>query len=265
MRIFNKLLGKIIKGIKLEYQLFMDNSFLLFFKINFLTLIKSNKSLHVNIHENFLAIRANSPDLKVAYESLGDEFLEVFERFPNIDDGVIIDAGGYIGTAAIKFAKIYPGVQIYTIEPSSENFSILAENIKKHSSIKPIKAALTNNSGKSFLKNRGTGQWGYTIVETPKDSVKTLKIEEVETISVEDILKIAGVGKIALMKMDIEGGEHVLLNDDVSWLDKCDILLIELHERVVPGVTKLFESATKNRNNFHLSGEKIVSVGKWLV
>ena len=56
-----------------------------------------------------LQMRPNSPDLKTIYENLiADEFKKISESLPEDFSGVIIDAGGYIGTSAIAFSLKFP-------------------------------------------------------------------------------------------------------------------------------------------------------------
>ena len=38
-----------------------------------------------------------------------------------------------------------------------------------------------------------------------------------------------GMERIGLLKMDIEGAEEEIFAGDFSWLDKVDIVLVELH------------------------------------
>lgn len=45
---------------------------------------------------------------------------------------------------------------------------------------------------------------------------------------------------IDILKMDIEGGERYLFNEQAhEWLSKVKILMIELHDRYYPGCSKL--------------------------
>ena len=55
-------------------------------------------------------------------------------------------------------------------------------------------------------------------------------------ITVQDILAQSGAARIDLLKLDIEGAERELFSDACEeWLPKVGTLVVELHDRYVPG------------------------------
>lgn len=94
--------------------------------------------MQLEIHEinsHRVYCRPDTPDLKVAKDSLGDEFDILIELLRAIEHPfLILDFGGYIGTAAIKFASINNS-QIVSYEPSPENFKVLTLNTLLHPNI----------------------------------------------------------------------------------------------------------------------------------
>ena len=66
---------------------------------------------------------------------------------PNDGDGLMIDAGGYIGTKAIALTKVDLVCTMITIEPSSKNFATLLKNTEGFKNIRPINAALRSKTG----------------------------------------------------------------------------------------------------------------------
>lgn len=95
--------------------------------------------------------------------------------------------------------------------------------------------------------------------EAKHDSVGAL--EKVRTITIESIIVEAGFDRASIIKLDIEGAEHKLFLD-AEWLSSTDVLIAELHDRIVPGCTSAFEVATIGRENFSVGGEKFVSIRK---
>lgn len=73
-----------------------------------LSRIIKRPTVKINIHGTDMIICPNTPDLNVAMESLGSEFEPIRAFLPHNFEGVIIDAGGYIGSAAIKLSYMYP-------------------------------------------------------------------------------------------------------------------------------------------------------------
>jgi FkbM family methyltransferase len=219
------------------------------------------RAVPVNVHGKSIYIRTSTSDLEVALSSLGKEFSGLRLAYPRSQKGLIVDAGGYIGTAAIALAEMYPEATIVSIEPSRENFELLKRNVAAYQNIFAHNAALApaSETGEVALMSRGTGEWGFTIVEKPQDRPVRFT-EKVPVISLERILQEYGSERIMICKMDIEGAEHKLLKQG-DWLEKVDILMIELHERIVAGCEKAFEEANRGRFVHPSGGEKMISVG----
>ncbi len=218
------------------------------------------RNVKLLIHGIPVEVRAATPDAEVALSCLSGEFDEVVRSMPQLAHQLIIDAGGYIGTAAIAFARAYPGAQIICLEPSSENFALLARNVQPYPNIRAIRKALSDEHGTLELKDRGTGQWGFTIVATPADRRAAQTIGVVECTTVQALLSQLGRSGIDIFKIDIEGGEYRLLRHNADWLAATSAICIELHDRIVPGCTEAFVAATAGRRNTKLEGEKYLSL-----
>ncbi len=206
-----------------------------------------------------LTVRSNTPDLDVAISTLGPEFKPLEGVLDPDFDGLIVDAGGYIGTAALALSRLFPQAQVVTIEPSSENLEILRANISDSANIDVIPAALTATPGRVTLSNRGTGQWGYTIIGADQSGA-TDEIEDVETITLEEIQARYADRPVGLIKMDIEGGEKVLLDNPGPVLSGVPALFIELHDRILPGCEAAFTAFAEGRTHQNFGGEKYLSL-----
>lgn len=56
---------------------------------------------------------------------------------------------------------------------------------------------------------------------------------DVKAVSVGQLLADSGLDRISILKMDIERSEIQVFKDSyVEWLDKCDVIVIELHDQV---------------------------------
>lgn len=215
------------------------------------------KVMSIQVRGTPLKIRTGTTDALVAIISTDGEFDELIAVCPTIRHGFIIDAGGYIGTAAIVFAKAYPEATVVSIEASKANFELLAENVKPYPNIKPIYAALSGESGTIELRDRGLGNWGFTVARGERRAGAVL--HRVECVTVGDILGQFGTDGIDIVKMDIEGAEHGVLSSNSEWVDRTDALCVELHDWAVPGCTEVYEKRTTGRVNTKLAGEKFVS------
>jgi FkbM family methyltransferase len=215
--------------------------------------------LRVRSGEHDIRLRTSTPDLEVTLSCFEGEFEEVVTSMPKLRHPLIVDAGGYIGTAAIVFAEAYPDATVVTLEPSTENFRLLKDNVAPYPNILPINKALAPAEGNLTLKNRGTGPWGFTLVDKPADH-EASRIEEVQCTTLDDIMRAQGVDGIGILKLDIEGGEHALFSAGAEWVERTDAICIELHDRIAPGCSELYERAVTGRRNLKLAGEKYLSL-----
>ena len=255
-----ELLNKVRLLIKLWRD--HDNSASTLASLLFYSKLKRQKTISIKIFGEDIYIRTSTNDLGVALSSLEKEFKSLSLAYTKDYKGLIIDAGGYIGTTAIAFAKMYPGATIISIEPSTENFEILKRNIRNYTNIYAHNAALMPKSfaGCITLLDLGTGYWGFTVIEKPKNGSANF-IEKVDVISIEKILEEYGYDKIMIFKMDIEGTEYYFFKQS-DWLEKTNVLIVELHEGNVPGCKQAFEDANKLRFVYKDRGEKFISIGK---
>ena len=225
-----------------------------------LTLIKLKYPLAVLIASQKTVIRPGTPDFAVAMDSFSGEFEKAIQAAMPLQHGLIVDAGGYIGTAAIAFAKAFPHARIVTLEPSRENFKILRQNVASYQNITAVNKALGKSEGSISLVNRGTGEWGFSIVQTPTDCASPKILHDVEITTIPAILAEFQKDGIDLLKLDIEGGEYDLLSDLPAWLQSTRVICAELHERIVPGCEDLFKRVTAKRRALGTNGEKVLSI-----
>lgn len=211
-----------------------------------------------------LRLRTASHDVVVAHETLCREFEDLDEIVDRRDDGLVIDAGGYIGTAAIRLAKMFPDATVVTLEPSRENIALLRENVARYPNIVVVNCALAGDASRGTLplRDRKSGFWGFSIVEDINDGAEAAHMYNVDLITMPQLLRRFGATRVAFMKLDIEGAEREVLNASTAWIDCIDVLAIELHERFARGCKAAFNNATLGRENHfnHGGGEKHVSV-----
>jgi len=222
-------------------------------------LAKPGAQLKVEISRKKIFIRKGTPDLGVAISCFSGEFDIVKYLFPKDYSGIIVDAGGYIGTSAIALKQIYPKAKIIVIEPSQNNLAILKKNLEGISNIRIVYGALIGTSQKTItLKNRGTEEWGYTVVSKPLDNPNAKPLQKTPAFLLKDLL--GQHEKIGLLKLDIEGGEYDLLKNDIKTLKKIPVVFAELHDRIISGCEEMYFKFSKNRILIKDRGEKYLSI-----
>ena len=252
------MLKKITKKIYKELKKIQALGFLQYVKYN---MTSKGILVKIKIKENHVVIRKGTPDLRVAISSLGGEFDIMKHLFDSDYDGFIIDAGGYIGTSAIALNKLFPNAKIIIVEPSLANIEIMRKNLVAHPEIKIIYGALVGEpKDKIQLKNRLTGEWGFTVVPDPADKPQAETMCEVPAFMIEDLVEKAE--DIGILKLDIEGGEFEILEKDAETLRRISVIFAELHDRIVPGCYDRFVEFSKSRILIKDNGEKYLSIKK---
>lgn len=193
----------------------------------------------LSIFETDVWLRRGSPDLSVAIETLGGEF-SLASRFLARDyAGVIVDAGGYVGTSAIALSQMFPNAKVVTIEPERENFSLLQKNIRAWPRIQSIRGALVGEENERVsLFDPGKSSWGFTATQEHQHAAHSKKLYSVRAYRLSQLG--TSLNEIGLLKMDIEGGELDLLENDAESVQKIPIVVAELHERFVQGCHDAF-------------------------
>jgi FkbM family methyltransferase len=221
--------------------------------------VKRQVSLLVNGFRFHL--RTATPDLSVILSCMKEEFRSLAFAFGADEEGLIIDAGGYIGAAAVALSIMFPRMTIVTVEPSTENISILKLNTSSFENIHVEQAAILDSRAEEFVQlfDPNDGEWSFTVLESFGAKSHT-PIDKIPAISISRILEKYNFKEINILKMDVEGGEIDILKNP-SWLASTKILVVELHERLVTGCEAAFFASNRGRFIYQDSGEKVVSVG----
>jgi FkbM family methyltransferase len=208
----------------------------------------------INLAGTEFYVRSNTDDVKVAITCLfNEEHCDV--RCENPD--VIIDAGANIGSSAVYFARRFPNARIIAIEMEKGNYDMLVMNTRGRPNIIPIHAALWSEHTKRMINDRHTGHLGYTISET--SNVMDSTGQEVECVTISELIQKYDLRRINLLKMDIEGAEKAVLEHSADWMDKVDAITAELHDRISPGCDRAYYIATRNFKSTVKYGEKIIA------
>lgn len=140
---------------------------------------------------------------------------------------LIIDAGANIGASCVYFSTKYQKSFVIAIEPEKNNCNLLRLNCQNRR-IDVHEAALGNRPGKLFLQDPGLSSWGFRVGEQGDYTV--------DVIAVDQLLESAAAEHLPfILKIDIEGGEQSLFDAECSWLAKFPLVVIELHDWMLPG------------------------------
>lgn len=155
---------------------------------------------------------------------------------------LIIDGGAHIGCASIFFALKFPHAIIYSIEPEDGNFAMLQQNLENYQNSIPLRAALWSRPASLKIGDAGVESWSFRVVE---QDFLSPSIETVLALTIGEISGWAGCKVIDILKLDIEGSEkEIFAVNAEQWLPGVRNLVIELHDRFLPGCEDELQKAT---------------------
>lgn len=188
---------------------------------------------------------------------------EIFARYEALcaagQTPLILDIGANIGLSVVYFREVFPSAKIVAIEPESSNFSELEKNAGSDQLVVPIRAAIASRDGFAVIEDEAA----------PKDGFRTRIADEaasarIPALSVKSILADKGTGCVPfLIKIDIEGFEAQLFSENFDWIDDFPLLIIELHDWMLPGQASSgpFLSAIAGRSrDFVYISENVFSI-----
>lgn len=187
-------------------------------------------------------VRPGTSDLPVLEAIFRRHDYEIGALIP--DCAHIVDLGANTGLASIFFAHRFPKASVVAVEPARDNFRLLATNALFRPSIIPVEAAIASRDGQLALQDRapsgeGLQAWAYRTV----DQASAAGSYSVQALSVPTLMLRYGLGFIDVLKIDIEGAESDLFSAGAEhWLPRVRLILVETHERFVPGVDALLSN-----------------------
>jgi len=201
-----------------------------------------------------LELRSYTSDIFTFWQIfINKEYDMPFKTAPNL----IIDGGANVGYSAVFFANKFPQAKIIAIEPERTNFEILRENTINYQNIELLNSGIWNKNTYLKIQDIGVRKDAFMVEEVNLEEQRSFK-----AVTIGEILRKSGYDAIDILKLDIEGAEKEVFSDNYEeWLNKVNILIIELHDRMKEGCSKAFFSAIKKYNfNITFKGENIILI-----
>lgn len=187
-------------------------------------------------------LRPNTTDVSIYHQIFVDrEYDFALTRTPR----VIVDAGANVGFSPLYFAQQFPQARIVALEPEPSNLELLRRNVAGLPAIEPVPRALWHEIAELDLHDPGVGRAGLQ-----KDGFQTLAggnsaaATTVSAIDLDTLMRDRAIDHIDVLKIDIEGAEREVFGHAGRWLDRVDLIVVELHDRVRPGCSRAFYAAT---------------------
>jgi len=164
--------------------------------------------------------------------------------------GTVIDAGANVGTFSLFLLDRFPSLKVLALEPFEENFLCLERNLKKWGAEGrwfAKKAAVSGCMGMGRMERVGTRSLDHRLIVGERSG------GDLETLSLGNILEMAGKKNVAFLKMDIEGSEYAVFDAaDQSDLLRFERISVEYHDHLVPGSLSLMRDRLSLTHNLRI-------------
>ncbi|MBQ2830439.1 MAG: FkbM family methyltransferase [Oscillospiraceae bacterium] len=154
---------------------------------------------------NGYLLPVNQFDASVFYSRYGLELVEGLER---IRQGDIIDAGGYVGDTALLFSSL-TSKNVYVFEAAPDNYDLVQKTVALNGLTNVVAENLALGAERCTMTfSLGERNSCNTLIERP-GYVYPEHID-VQVVSLDEYVREHNL-KVGLIKVDVEGGEQLVL------------------------------------------------------
>ena len=148
--------------------------------------------------------------------------------------------------SVLRFQKEFPGAKIIALEPERRNILQFKKNCAPYPNITLEEKALWATNTRLRIRSLDVRLNEFQVQEDATG--------DVETLSINEVMRRHHLPRIDLLKVDIEGSEKVVFShsDAKSWLPSVGMILIETHNGIEEGCTEAVERALEGA--FNLKG-----------
>jgi len=215
--------------------------------------------LKLNDSNLIFSYKGKTITLLEPWGDLSAVFVNEEYQFLDVKNEIVIDVGANVGDSPIYFA-ISNAKKVIALEPYPYSYNIALENIK-----------INNLEDKITLLNAGYGKNGITYVDpnfkngTGSNLKQQIDGTKIKILSLKTLLDDYNIEN-GLLKMDCEGCEYNILNEDNDTLRKFKRIQIEYHYGYEKIKKKLEEVGfnikyTKPRKSYNQDVNKTMEVG----
>jgi FkbM family methyltransferase len=162
----------------------------------------------------------------------------------------IIDLGSNVGGSILYFASCYPNARIYGIEPDPETFRKLEANVAPLENVEVRRLAVADHDGEAeFFPHPHT--WASSL----KPTFATAPGITVQVRTLDSLMDELGLDRVDLIKLDVEGSEHDVLQAFEGLPTRAAALIGELHG-FLPEVYAATERFLEDLDSFHVTYDR---------
>lgn len=158
---------------------------------------------------------------------------------------VVLDIGANTGVYSLVTKSINPSAKVYAFEPLRQMFKKLAFNNELNTfDIVCIEKAASDKNGKAIIYETGTDHVAAASLNAEIRHYGNLDVEtEIETVTLDTFIEANNIGKIDLIKIDVETYEPNVLEGYKKYLrlHRPDFLIEVLTDNVGEKLQKIFD------------------------
>lgn len=178
-------------------------------------------------------------DLSTLRTKLGEDFLDQKNTLSNQKVQVIFDVGANLGQTTRKYRKMFPKATIYAFEPFLEIFKEYVHSTRGDAKIHPENIALSETNGTAvfFVNNL---HYTNSLLQNNEDYTakidvyNPIKTTKVQTEKLDTYCQKNNIERINILKIDVQGGELLVLKGAQEMLSRGAIDLIYTEVEFTP-------------------------------
>jgi FkbM family methyltransferase len=170
---------------------------------------------------------------------------------------LIVDLGANSGLASLYFAREFPTATIIALEPDPDNAALARRNLQGYAKVNVVEGGIASSDGRAEMLNPGDGNWSYRTELSQTGAVTMFSMKSLMAANSRPNTSPF------IAKIDIEGFESDLFSKNTEWIDQFPIIIIELHDWMLPGTANsgnFLREISKRKRDFIYVGENVFSI-----
>ena len=202
---------------------------------------------------------------------ISDDFVDqktILSKLHNVE--IIFDVGANVGQTTQKYRKLFPEASVYGFEPFPEVFAKYLRAFAGDRQVHPENIALSNKNGdaKFFLNSLHytnsllPNNTRYTAAMGSYEPVATTRVK---TETLDSYCIAHTIERIDILKMDVQGGELLVLEGAREYLRSGRITLIYAEVEFVPIYENqpLLDDLERFLKQYGYALHKIYNISSW--